>query len=142
MLRLGAGELMPLILNEDDVHALRPAASPCSGWVRDSTNSPPWARCEAPGRARRPRPPRLPSPPQDTPLGSRAGRSAKATPWAPLLGGTSALPAEGSAGCGCPHALRKRPKRGISTPYSGEGCFTLIWERMAFPTGTAPWRCP
>lgn len=78
MLRLGAGELMPLILNEDDVHALRPAASPCSGWVRDSTNSPPWARCEAPGRARRP--PRPPSPPQDIPLGSRAGRSAKATP--------------------------------------------------------------
>lgn len=50
---------MPLILNEDDVHALQAVESPFSGWVRDSTNSPPWARCEAPGRARRP--PRPPS---------------------------------------------------------------------------------
>lgn len=127
MLRLGAGELMPLILNEDDVHALWPAASPCSGWVKDSTNSPPWARCEAPGRAHCP--PRPPLPPEDAPSGSRPGRSAKATPSAPLLGGTSALPAEGRAGAGrevpggCPHALRKRPKWGISTPCSVETLF-------------------
>lgn len=68
MLRLGAGELMPLILNEDDVHALQPVESPCSGWVRDSTNSPPWARCEAPSRARRP--PHPLSPPRDAAFAS------------------------------------------------------------------------
>lgn len=140
MLRLGAGELMPLILNEDDVHALRPAASPCSGCVRDSTNCPPWARCEAPGRARRP--PRPPSPPEDTPLGSRTGTSAKATPWAPLLGGTSALLAEGSAGWGMSPRTAEASETWHFRACSGEGCFTLIWERMAFPTGTRDLRSP
>lgn len=153
---------MPLILNEDDVHALQPAASPCLGWVRDSTNSPPGARCEAPGRARRP--PHPPSPPRDAPRFAAETRETRKTQTPRLPGGAASAsaalamekkgpqlrrpgggpPAPGDGGrggvcaCVCPHALPTRNARNgaFPRPALGKVVPPPFEMRGSFPTGT------
>lgn len=133
MLRLGAGELMPLILNEDDVHALQPAASPCLGWVRDSTNSPPGARCEAPGRARRP--PHPPSPPRDAPRFAAETRETRKTQTPRLPGGAASASAALAMEKKGPQL--RRPGGGPRRPgMAGGGVCVRVYVPTHCPRGT------
>lgn len=142
MLRLGAGELMPLILNEDDVHAWQPEENPCSGRERDSTNSPPRARRKPLGRAGLPPPlpgthhgdpapgePRRSCPPNSDP--ARTKKRFRGLPPAPGTGGRWARD-----GGSLRTAQQKHPEWHFYCPLR-EGCFTHLWDAGAvrFPAG-------